>query len=260
MLRVLRDASALAGSATVAKIRGIDGLTVVTDFADERVLEVIHEIRGENAEYRVLQQILSAGGLFVDVGANFGTFSLLASRFVGSAGRVIAIEPQVRLALLIEESLVLSGVTNCEVTRAACGSAPGERSLLVPSMDSGRAGFFEAFSARPGHRRERVKVSTLDVLLADQNPQGKTLIKIDVEGSEMDVLDGAMETIDRLQPAIMIELNRWSAEAAGTTPKEIIDRLASLGYSSFATAESFPQTVDARVLPLDRQTNVIATR
>ena len=78
LLRTLKS----LGSTTKARIRGIDGLTVVTDFADERILEVIHEIRGENPEYRVMRSLLSPGGTFVDVGANFGTFSLLASRQV----------------------------------------------------------------------------------------------------------------------------------------------------------------------------------
>ena len=148
LLRMLSKASVLARRSTVARIHGIEGLVVVTDFADERVLDVIHEIRGENPEYRVMTALLKEGATFIDVGANFGTFSLLASRLVGPSGKVMAIEPQARLASMIEESLRQSDVSNCEIHAVACGSVVGEQNLLVPRNDSGRAGFLAGFSGR----------------------------------------------------------------------------------------------------------------
>jgi hypothetical protein len=86
----------------------------------------------------------------------------------------------------------------------------------------------------------------------------QVMVKIDVEGSEMDVIDGAPRTIAELRPAMMIELNPWSAAAAGRSTSEIIDRLVSFGYGSFSTADAFPQTFDASHLPTDRQINLIA--
>ena len=254
LLRTLKS----LGSTTKARIRGIDGLTVVTDFADERILEVIHEIRGENTEYRVMRSLLSTGGTFVDVGANFGTFSLLASRLVGPSGKVIAIEPQRRLAGMLGESVELSGVTNCEIVQAAAGRGSGNATLLVPRDDSGRAGFFQRFSGNRAHDEIPVKVKPIDVILSGSTDRMGLMLKIDVEGSELDVLDGASITIEALRPAIMIELNPWSAAAAGRSTEEIIDRLVSFGYSSFSTADVFPETIDASRIPSDRQTNLIA--
>jgi len=256
LLRLIKDVSSLTGGSTIARVRGIDGLTVVTDFADERVLEVIHEIRGENPEYRAMQSLLSEGATFVDVGANFGTFSLLASRLVGVSGKVIAIEPQAKLAEFIQESIALSNVTNCAIKPVACGRMRAERTLFVPADDSGRAGFFSGFSRRKRFASHAVKVATLDSLL--EAASSPCVIKIDVEGSEMDVLDGAAQSIERLKPGVIIELNPWSAAAAGHTPKEIIDRLTSHGYSSFATAEGYPSVVSVAHIELDRQTNLIA--
>jgi FkbM family methyltransferase len=228
---------------------------VVTDFADERVLDVIHEIRGENPEYRVMQSLLSPGATFVDVGANFGTFSLLASRIVGTAGKVIAIEPQERLASLIEESAGLSGAANIQVHRVACGSSNGEKDLLIPEDDSGRAGFFAGFSGQRKHASQRVPVTTLDWILRDVPRTGPCLIKIDVEGSEMDVLAGALRSIEELKPAIIIELNPWSAAAAGRTTHDVLERLVSLGYNRFSESSSYPLTGE---IPTEKQVNVIA--
>ena len=256
LLRLIRDASSMAGASSVARVRGIDGLTVVTDFADERILDVIHEIRGENPEYRVMQSLLSPGATFVDVGANFGTFSLLASRLVGSTGRVIAIEPQERLASFIEESNALSGAGNCEVHRVACGKSNGEASLLIPADDSGRAGFFQGFSGRKQHTSTTVPVTTLDFILRDVD--AGTVIKIDVEGSELHVLDGGAGFISSHHPAIMIEINPWSAAASGGTPQRIVDRLVEMGYTEFSSAEAFPGTIPPNDLDLGRQFNLIA--
>jgi FkbM family methyltransferase len=259
LLRLLKEASSLVGSSTVAPVRGIDDLIVVTDFADERVLDVIHEIRGENPEFAVLRGLLSEGDTFVDVGANFGTFSLLASRLVGSNGRVIAIEPQPRLAALIRQSLELSRVTNCSIEQVACGAQSGEATLLVPDDDSGRAGFFAGFSGAKAHKSVSVPVATLDSLLAAREATGNMVIKIDVEGSEIDVLDGASEIIRARQPAILVELNPWSARAAGRSSRDVVGKLEDLGYSTFATVESYPRTILLRDLPLDKQLNLVAT-
>jgi FkbM family methyltransferase len=258
LLRLLKEASSLVGSSTVASVRGIDELTVVTDFADERVLEVIHEIRGENPEYAVLKGLLSEGDTFVDVGANFGTFSLLGSRFVGSGGRVIAIEPQPRLAALIRRSFELSHVSNCDIEQIACGAQSGEAALLVPDDDSGRAGFFAGFSGVKAHKSLSVPVVTLDSLLSMREPAGNMVIKIDVEGSEIDVLEGASEIIRARRPAILIELNPWSARAAGRSSREVVGKLESLGYSTFATVESYPEPILVSELPFDKQVNLVA--
>jgi FkbM family methyltransferase len=260
LLRILRKASVLARRSTVARIHGIDGLVVVTDFADERVLEVIHEIRGENPEHRVMKALLKEGATFIDVGANFGTFSLLASRLVGPSGRVIAVEPQARLVSMIEESLRRSDVANCEIHAVACGSVVGEHNLLVPENDSGRAGFLAGFSGRSAHDSHPVRTTTLDRLLENTSVSDTVMIKIDVEGSEMDVLDGGQRFIRDRMPAIMIELNPWSAAAAARNPREIVDRLVSFGYSSFSSAEDYPKTADWHETPLTRQMNLVATR
>lgn len=259
LLRLLKEASSLTGASTVAPVRGIDDLTVVTDFADERVLEVIHEIRGENPEYAVLRGLLSEGDTFVDVGANFGTLSLLASRLVGSRGSVIAIEPQPRLADLIRQSAELSRITNCKIEKIACGAQSGEATLLVPDDDSGRAGFFSGFSGAKPHKSISVPVAPLDSLLSKRECPGNMVIKIDVEGSEIDVLDGAREIVLARHPAILIELNPWSARAAGRSSRDVVGKLEALGYSTFATAESYPAPILVSDLPLDKQINLVAT-
>ena len=258
LLRVLRSVSHALRLSSITPIKGRDGLVVLADFSDERILDVIHEIRGENKEYDVMCELLTEGDTFVDVGANFGTFSLLASRLVGKNGRVIALEPQPRLVNLLRESIELSGARNCTVLEGACGFAAGDADLYVPGDDSGRAGFFKSFSARRDHALVHVKRLRLDDLLPTLPLSGRTVLKVDVEGSEVDVLNGARELIAARRPALIIELNPWSAAAAGTSPAAVIDAIEAMGYESLATVESFPAIVSRGAIPLGRQLNLVA--
>lgn len=258
MLRALRRLSRLTGWSTVAPIRGIDGLVVLADLADERVLEVIHEIRGENPEYRVMRELLREGDTFVDAGANYGTFSLLASRLVGKAGRVIAVEPQPSLCAGIAESLRLSRAANVTVMGVAVGAAPGKASLLVPADDTGRSGIFPAFSGKGRHEVVAVDVVTLDSIIAGHGVSGRLFIKIDVEGSELRVLAGGKQIIAAYKPVIMVELNPWSARAADGSTSALIDMLVHLGYKSFSTTTLFPRPLQRSDIPLDGQHNLLA--
>jgi FkbM family methyltransferase len=259
MLRALRRLSRLTGRSTVAPIHGIDGLVVLADLADERVLEVIHEIRGENPEYRVMQELLREGDTFVDVGANYGTFSLLASRLVGSEGRVIAVEPQPALCAGISKSLQLSRAGNVSVKGLAIGVAPGTATLLVPADDTGRSGMFPAFSGKGRHDAVQVAVVTLDSIMDEQPMNGRLFMKIDVEGSELRVLAGAKQVIARHKPVIMVELNPWSARAAEGSTSSLIEMLAQLGYRSFSTTTLFPKQLQKSDIPLEGQHNLLAT-
>jgi FkbM family methyltransferase len=258
LLRALRAVSNALRLSTVAPVRGIDGLVVLADFGDERILDVLHEIRGENPEYAMMKQTLSTGDTFIDVGANFGTFSLLASRLVGSSGQVFAIEPQPRLAGMVGQSFTMSSADNCVVMPVACGSKRKTMQLLIPHDDSGRAGFFSGFSGQTRHRRLDVNVMPLDDLLPSIEHSERVFLKIDVEGSEFDVIEGARRMIAARRPAMMIELNPWSAQSAGRRPGDLIELLMTLGYSSFATPQSFPATEDVPRIDLSKQTNILA--
>jgi FkbM family methyltransferase len=227
--------------------------------ADERILDVIHEIRGENPEHAVLSTLLHEGDTFIDVGANFGTFSLLASSIVGPSGMVVAFEPQGRLCDLIRRSLDLSDVTNCELICAGCGASATTLSLMVPYNDSGRAGFFSDFSGRYVHESVTAEVMTLDAALPRDTP-GHMVIKIDVEGSEAAVLDGARETIHLKNPSLIIEMNPWSAKAAGTSTTALVQKLIEFGYVHFSIAGNGLTSVEPAAIPHDRQLNLVATR
>lgn len=258
LLRLLRGISSMFGLDPVIPIRATADDTLVVDFSDDRILEVLYEIRRENAEYRVMTALLKPGDAFIDVGANYGTFSIIASRIVGDEGRVIAIEPQAELASCIRESLRLSGIANVEVIESGAGREPGTVTLLVPTNDTGRAGTKSGFSATGPHSRIEVPIVRIDDLLPRLRERPGILMKLDVEGSELDVLSGAEQLITLHRPVILIELNPWSARAAGSSVDDLIERLQSLGFEDFSLARDFPLRLRADQIPRDRQENLVA--
>jgi hypothetical protein len=83
-------------------------------------------------------------------------------------------------------------------------------------------------------------------------------MKIDVEGAERDVIRGASDLIDDRNPALIVELNPWSAGAAGYTVPELLDALKEKGYDCFVPVASFVGA-GSEIVATDRQQNIVAT-
>ncbi len=200
---------------------------VCLDLRDPRFLAIPNEIR--KGLPRLLQRFLHPGDTFLDIGANHGTFAVTAARLVGASGRVIAIEPQERLANLVGRSLA-SGEAPYAVHQVACGREPGETDLYVPEASSGAAGLHKSYSASTLHRTARVRVIRLDDLAASESMPGKVLVKIDVEGNESNCLRGATRFLAERRPPMLIELNPRALSAAGSSVSELASILQNLGY------------------------------
>jgi FkbM family methyltransferase len=141
--------------------------------------------------------LLNEGGVFVDVGANEGWFSLIAARHVGPTGKVVAIEPQRRLLPVLYENMAINGFGSRVVLRSvALGKEEGTAELhLAPDLNTG------ASSMEPHLRFEsacdRVRVIRLDALLSDAGIERVDLLKLDCEGAEEGVLIGAGDFITK---------------------------------------------------------------
>jgi colanic acid biosynthesis glycosyl transferase WcaI len=150
-------------------------------------------------EMRFLLRLLTAGDAFVDVGAHLGVYTVLASSVPGV--RVVALEPSTASFARLRENIDLNGI-GAQVTavQVAAGNRCGEARLSTGSdsmnglVDVGEGG-------------ETVTITTVDRLLADIPGTRVAAMKIDVEGLELDVLDGARATIERDRPVIVVEVN-----------------------------------------------------
>ena len=166
---------------------------------------------------------LRAGEHFVDVGANIGSYTLLAAGCLEGV-QVTAVEPDAAARAQLLENLDLNGVTSVTVVAAALGARVGSVAFTMGRDSLNRIA--------TGSDREVVQVPmrTLDQLAGDRPA---TLVKIDVEGAELEVLRGAERTLaQNPPPAILFELNH-SCEAFGSSPQAIGAFLAANGYRLF---------------------------
>jgi len=166
-------------------------------------------------EMLVWRRALRDGGLFVDVGANVGTYTIWAAE---QGAEVIALEPAADTFGLLEENITLNGYRVTAVRAAAgdhCGSA-----RFTAGLDAGN-------SLAPDGPVVTDLV-TVDSLIGDRRVTG---MKVDVEGFEIDVLRGAGRALaDRRIGLIQIEWNHACAFAVGTDRRPIAELLAGHGY------------------------------
>jgi FkbM family methyltransferase len=196
---------------------------------DMRYLPIAHahigSIAGGNLESAVQEAIvrhLGRGGVFYDVGANLGFFSLLAAHIAGlDEGRVYAFEAAPDNAEAIRVNAALNAIANVEVLSAAVSDRAGLGRLQVVDdqswsklIDYGEHPFTE--------RVIEVELVAIDDLVASGSLPAPDVVKIDVEGAELAVLHGMAQTIARHGPAIICELH--------DTHAEFVEFMDSCGY------------------------------
>jgi FkbM family methyltransferase len=169
-------------------------------------------------EVQLLLKLIKPGDIVVEIGANIGADTVPLARAVGNAGRVLALEPQRIIYQMLCANLSINGIWNVEAYQRAAGAAEGV--MGVPPVDYSQSSNFGSV-ALVQQSNEPVRVVALDSLQL----QRCELLKIDVEGMERDVLDGAAETIKRVRPIIYIENDRKSKSQA------LIEKLFDLDYA-----------------------------
>lgn len=192
--------SALPDHLGIARTR--DGLMAYLrqDLYIGRSLEVYGEYC--QAEADLLMQLISAGDVVVEAGANIGAHTIGIARRVGATGHVLAFEPQRLINQLLCANIVLNGLTNVDVYKEGLGAAPSW--LSVPDLDITQTINFGGVSLSDRPDWPPVRVVTLDGLALPR----LSLLKVDVEGMEQQVLEGGRETIMRLRPILYVENDR----------------------------------------------------
>jgi FkbM family methyltransferase len=143
----------------------------------------------------------------VDVGANFGYYSLLMADLVGPEGHLVAIEPNPRAAQMLTRSLDLNGFAGrSTILAAGAGSQAGEAILWIPEGEPKNVQVYPIQAGEvPDPERVAVPVVVLDEVLAGH--ARVDFLKIDTEGSEEAVMAGLSRVIERFRPEIVLEFN-----------------------------------------------------
>jgi FkbM family methyltransferase len=200
--------------------------------------QTLLEDRFESKELRFAERFLRPGMVVLDIGANQGFYTLLASKFVGTQGKVMAFEPSPRELRRLKFHLWLNRCHNVEVSDAALGSASGNEDLhVVLGSESGCNSLRPPEVSQPT-RKLQVRVERLDDALKARQIAGVDFMKLDVEGAELAVLQGASALLStRPRPIILAEVEDIRTQPWGYPAKEILLFLRNVGYRWFSLNE-----------------------
>lgn len=178
----------------------------------------------EPATARILESM--AYGTVLDVGANIGMTTLLHSRL---ADHVHAFEPSPTTFHLLEENIDRAECDNVTLHNFGLGEAAGGGELTYAPDNRSGAYVSDKVSASEGHTVETIQIDTLDRFVERGGTKSVDVIKIDVEGFEMHVLRGGARTLERLRPAVVLEMNHWCLNAfQRTSIPDFLDTLMEI--------------------------------
>jgi len=181
-------------------------------------------------ELHLLSRFLSNGDVFVDVGANYGVYTAVASRLVGSSGRVLSFEPAAHAYAVLQHNIEIGDLDNVSAFRVALSNRREEMILRLREDASTNA---IAHAAGTGESFEPITTSTLDEELA-REPAGRVhVLKLDVEGAEELVLRGALSVLQCSTPVVLFEINTEASQMLGLQPDGAWNLLRSHEYRFF---------------------------
>lgn len=201
---------------------------------NDNVNEALFAGSFETAELAFVQKFLQPGMTVLDIGANQGLYSLIASRRVGASGRVFSFEPSPRERRALRLNLALNFCRNVAVQALALGSQEASADLYVVQGNQTGCNSLRPPDVYSSTLPVAVKVTTLDQWLSQHRISRVDFIKLDVEGAELDALKGAHEFLQsRPRPLILAEVQDVRTVVWGYRAKDILNLLQDAGYSWF---------------------------
>ncbi len=227
-------AAPLPGSAT--------GLRFECDPRNVIAREVFFAGGYEPQETALVGHLLRPGWTFVDVGAHWGYFSLLAAERVGPSGRVVAVEADPTIFGILERSIALNAGRLGHVAAIHEAVAGESGSLPFRVIDERLDNWGTARLAMPGDDAATtvaVRAEPLDALLDAAGVGAVDLLKMDIEGAEAAALRGmhAGLAAGRYR-RILLELHPPQIREYGSTPEAVMDALRSAGYAGWRLPDS----------------------
>jgi FkbM family methyltransferase len=179
----------------------------------------------------LIKKCLRAGDTYIDVGANYGIFSILASRIVGPEGRVISFEPNPQVHRVLQAMLAINHISNCEAMNVGLSDAAG--SLTLSGADE-HTGTFTLREVEAAAQSMQVQVLRGDDIFARMELKGRVLVKIDTEGFEHHVLRGLDSTLAKYpRLAVCVEVTDAWLKQTGSSAVELFKYFSERGFKPY---------------------------
>jgi FkbM family methyltransferase len=183
--------------------------------------------RDQAAEFAAIKQVIRPDDTVCDIGANKGSYIYWLSRWV-PRGRVVAFEPQAELAAYLKKACDVMSLKNVTIEAKAVHARPGTLTLHIPGgSDSPEASLNTKISHRENCQATQVPVVNLDDYFPPTERIG--ILKIDVEGAEKGVFEGARRILTTQSPLLVFECENRHLESGSV--HDVFNYLVALGYA-----------------------------
>ncbi|MDJ0461492.1 FkbM family methyltransferase [Streptomyces sp. H27-C3] len=196
-----------------------------------------------------LKHRLRPGDTFVDVGANIGYFSLLASRLVGDEGQVVAIEASPAFHDAVLRNAQLNACRNIRAVNAAASDSKRLLTFTLASSHNMGANSIVPYDG-PAESTFEIEAHPLTAMLSAAEIASARVIKIDVEGAEGGVVQGMASLLDQLRPdaEITVEVTPERMAQLGDSVAELMETMRDHGFHAYRLANEYaPETYPAAI-------------
>lgn len=222
--------------------RRIYNFEMYLDIFDDGLSKQLIKYKKRELDHKyILEKVLKPGFNVLDIGANIGYYTLIEKQLTGESGKIIAVEPSPANIELLKINAELNAFKNIKIFQAAISSHPGKKDFFL-SYESNLNTFHNYGSVESHLTGETIEVDTYTVpgILREANCEKLDLIRMDVEGHEVDVIEGMLEQIadEALLPSIIFEthISRYNEE---NNMRNILKQLFSHGYQAKYVASSW---------------------
>lgn len=187
----------------------------------------------EQNTVQIISRLLKPGYIFMDAGAHCGQYTLIASGYVGETGQVHSFDPDPETFKLLSESVTLNNLANVHLNQLALSSQEGIRRLYFASSHCTGASSLSTPYTYPDVSCE-VQCTTIDSYIHQNNFEEVDLLKIDIEGHEIEALKGGSCLFySKNIPIIITEFNEQSQNYFGSTCKDLAYFLIQRNYELY---------------------------
>ena len=208
---------------------------------DSENLEVVTKKEFYSPELKAMKRLVHKNATVIDVGANIGLFSVFISKEIGPKGKLVAFEPVGDTFWRMQENLALNRCMNVVPLQQALSNKKGKATMNIFPEGYGAWNTFgkPVFGDIKSIDTEKVEVTTLDAYMAENSIKTIDFLKIDVEGYERDVLEGARNTLKAGNVTyISFEISDIPLKGARRKPEDIFNYLKEYGYLAYEFDEN----------------------
>ncbi|OYU93280.1 MAG: hypothetical protein CFE21_21170 [Bacteroidetes bacterium B1(2017)] len=190
----------------------------------------------------------------LDVGANIGIYSLISSKIVGGNGAVFAFEPSPYCQKRISENMNLNSFKNITIIESCVSNTNGTTDFYLCDDDAYNS--MTKYTMLPYEKKIELPVITIDDFIKNKKLNSVDILKIDTEGVDHLVIEGASETIRLFHPIIFFEYNRVISDKSSSNIGSGLYLLWDLGYEIYEFRNEILTLIEFDTLPT--QSDIIA--